>query len=98
MPEKSTAVDELNEIKSQHSDNPDQQPAPDGGKNNRKNYFLAPFIWRTLCILLALFSGFFLILSYKHSRDLQTREQTIVQREAIYKEASAHIRLDRPFL
>jgi len=75
-------VEQLDALKSRHTDKPIAENDADRAMSGQHRVLLPPYVWRLLAILLALFCGVFLTLSYRESLDLSERETVLRNKDA----------------
>ena len=85
MSEESTTVEQLDALKSRHTNKPIAESDVDRAMRGQHRVLFPPYVWRLFAILLALFCGVFLTLSYMESLNLS-------EREAVLRSKGAEIR------
>ncbi|MFH1722555.1 MAG: hypothetical protein ABH950_08140 [Candidatus Altiarchaeota archaeon] len=91
MSEKSTAVDGLDALKERYTGGTASETVAAKDIGEPRRVFLAPFFWRLLAVLLAVFCGVFLTLSYRESLNIRERETSLRNKEAQIKDYETRI-------
>ena len=91
MSEKNTTVDNLDALKARHTQKVSSERTVEKDIHGQRRSFLAPYLWRLFGVLLALFCGIFLTLSYRQSLNIRERESVLRNKVSQIKEYETRI-------